>query len=61
MRGPSQFKKSDVTRATKAVLAAGMQIARVEIARNGTIVVVPRDANTAAEVSADANEWDREV
>jgi hypothetical protein len=41
MRRPSIFKKTDVTRATKAVRAAGFAIDRVEIGQNGLIVVVP--------------------
>lgn len=41
MRRPSKFKKCDVTRATKAVRAAGLEIARVEIAQDGSIIVVP--------------------
>ena len=41
MRRPSIFKKTDVTRATKAVIAAGLEIARVEVAKDGSIIVVP--------------------
>jgi hypothetical protein len=41
MRSPSAFKKSDLTRAMKAVQAAGLDIARVEIAKDGAIIVVP--------------------
>ena len=41
MRGPAAFKKTDVTRATRGVLAAGLNVARVEINKAGVIVVVP--------------------
>jgi hypothetical protein len=42
MRRPSKFRKNDVTRATKAVRDAGFEIDRVEIAHDGSIIVVPR-------------------
>ena len=39
-RHPVTFKKADVARAVKAVRAAGIDIARVEIDKDGRIVVV---------------------
>jgi len=40
MRRPLTFKKRDVIRATKAVRAAGVEIARVQIETDGTINVI---------------------
>lgn len=50
------FKQADVTRATKGVIAAGVPVGRVEIARDGKIVITAHDAaaGSAAEGSADA-------
>jgi len=39
-RGPCNFLQSDVTRALKAAKRAGANVARVEIARDGTIKIV---------------------
>jgi hypothetical protein len=47
MRRPSIFKKTDVTRATKAVLAAGLEIDRVEVAKDGSIIVIPGKSQEA--------------
>jgi hypothetical protein len=60
MRRPSIFKKTDVTRAAKAILAAGIDIARVEISRDGVIVVVPGKPSEAA-TTAQTNEWDEVI
>jgi len=53
------FRQSDVTRALKAARQAGIEIARVEIDKDGKIVVVagkpqdvPRDDDN------EHNEWD---
>jgi hypothetical protein len=40
-RGPATFKKRDVTRAVKAIEAAGLSVARVEVDKDGKIVIVP--------------------
>jgi hypothetical protein len=39
-RAPTTFRQQDVTRAVKAVAAAGVHIARVEIDRAGKIVII---------------------
>ena len=41
MRRPCLFKERDVKRAARAVLAMGLDIARIEIGQDGRIVVVP--------------------
>jgi hypothetical protein len=56
-RGSCTFRQRDVTKAIKAVAAAGVGVARVEIDRNGKIVVIiGKPAETAED--AQRNEWD---
>jgi hypothetical protein len=39
-RGLLTFRQQDVTRAVKAVVAAGVEVARVEVGKDGKIVIV---------------------
>jgi hypothetical protein len=57
-RAPSTFRQQDVTRAIKAVVAAGVDIARVEIDKAGKIVIV---TGRPLEVTNPQDELDREL
>jgi hypothetical protein len=57
-RAPSTFRQQDVTRAVKAVAAAGVGIARVEIDKAGKIVIVTGDPADGKK-GTEGNEWDR--
>ena len=55
-RGALTFRQTDVTRAVKAVVAAGVEVARVEVDREGRIIVVARPAGEPG--NPDRNPWD---
>jgi hypothetical protein len=59
-RVPSTFRQADVTRAVKAVVAAGVDIARIEIDKAGKIVIVAGkpEAQDSDALRAGSNEWD---
>jgi hypothetical protein len=48
-----------VTRAVKAVTAAGVHIARVEIDKTGKIVIITAEPTDRLGEMTEANEWDR--
>jgi hypothetical protein len=56
-RAPSTFRQQDVTRAVKAVRVAGVDIVRIEIARDGRIVIVTATPKGGGK---EGNEWDRD-
>jgi hypothetical protein len=54
-RASSTFRQQDVTRAFRAAQAAGVKVTRVEIDRDGKIVIVTADDRERRE----ENSWDR--
>ena len=60
-RAPSPFRQQDVTRAVKAVAAAGVEIARVEIDTSGKIVIIAVTAPAAGkqdDLDRELQEWE---
>ena len=57
-RRPQSFRQSDVTKALKATVKAGIAVARVEIDKNGKIVVVTATPQDADGEKPEKNEWD---
>jgi len=58
-RGPCTFRQQDVTRALRATLAAGIEVQRIEIDKDGKIVVVTGKPQEPRDKSTGSNEWDR--
>lgn len=59
-RGPQTFRQRDVTAAIKAIERAGHKVAKVEIGKDGCIIVVlvpPVGSETTPET--EPNPWDR--
>jgi hypothetical protein len=54
-RHPSTFRQRDMTRAVRAVVAAGVGVKRVEIDKSGKIVVITGGEDSASDRP---NEWD---
>jgi hypothetical protein len=57
-RGPCTFKQQDVTRALRATVAAGIAVQRIEINRDGKIIVVTGQQQEPSAERQGGNEWD---
>jgi hypothetical protein len=53
--GPATFKETDLTRALRAARKAGADVERVEVGRDGRIVLVVKNGD---KVLTERNEWD---
>jgi hypothetical protein len=53
-----KFRQQDVTRALKGTVAAGVDVSRVEIDKDGTIVIVAGKPTEVGENDG-ASEWDK--
>jgi hypothetical protein len=58
-RPPSTFRQQDVTRAVKAVAAAGVHIAHIEIDKAGKIIIIATEPAGQPGDGTEVNEWDR--
>jgi hypothetical protein len=56
-RRPCTFRQADITKAVRAVQAAGVPVARVEVDREGRIIVVAQ-SGAVEHNGASRNEWD---
>lgn len=53
MTAPARFSQADIKRAASGVMAAGLNIARIEVDLTGKIVIIPGEPKPGTE----SNEW----
>jgi hypothetical protein len=58
-RRQAAFRQSDVTKALKAVIAAGLPVAGVKVSAQGEIEIVTGDERAQDSPAQGGNEWDR--
>jgi hypothetical protein len=57
--GALTFRQGDLTRALKAVRAAGVEVARVEVDKEGRISVIVKDGRLTED--GGSNPWDQVI
>jgi hypothetical protein len=58
-RRQAAFRQSDLTKAVRAVIAAGLNVAGVKVSALGDIEVVTGDERVQDSPAQGGNEWDR--
>jgi hypothetical protein len=56
-RRPTHFTQRDATRLIRAALAAGLSVLKIEVDRDGKLVVVTGEPGKTS--ALDRNEWDQ--
>lgn len=56
-RGPCTFKQRDVMRALRATRAAGVDVQRIEIEKDGKIIIVPGKEQHALLQTSELDQW----
>ena len=56
-RRPAHFTQRDATRLIRAALAAGLSVLKIEVDRDGKLVVVTGEPGKTS--ALDRNEWDQ--
>ena len=56
-RAPGRFTQRDATRLLRAALAAGLSVLKIEVDRDGKLVVVTGEPGKSS--ALDRNEWDQ--
>jgi hypothetical protein len=57
-RGPSTFRQRDLTRAVKAVVAAGLRVVSVKGSAQGFEILTSNEEKKTVENPPATNEWD---
>ncbi|MDI3561280.1 hypothetical protein [Bradyrhizobium sp. Arg816] len=57
-RGRQHFRQSDLAKAIKAVVAAGLPVARVEVSPEGRLIVIAGKPGEGQDAGTEVNEWD---
>ena len=57
-RGPARFTQRDATRLMRAALAAGLTVLKIEVDRDGKLVVVTGEQGKTGEPAAESSSWD---